>query len=109
RPTAPWRLPGPAVAAIDTEDLAALDDLFREHRFRSVLNTTGNCALKSCELAPDMAHRTNVTSAVHVARCATKYNARLVHLSSDLVFSGDGAGGYVQTHPPHPVSVYRPT
>ena len=35
---------------------------------------------------------------------------RLVHLSCDLVFSGaDGRGGYVETDPPDPVTVYGQT
>ena len=63
RPRQTFRLVGPGVVALDAENEADLDQLFREHSFRSVLNTTGNCALKSCELAPDMAYRTNVSSA----------------------------------------------
>jgi dTDP-4-dehydrorhamnose reductase len=109
RPTVTWQLTGPNVVALDTEALGDLDALFRQHRFRSVLNTTGNCALKSCELAPDMAYRTNVTSAAHVATCARRHGARLVHLSSDLVYSGDGEGGYVETDPVDPVTVYGKT
>ncbi|MFO0877203.1 MAG: sugar nucleotide-binding protein [Gemmataceae bacterium] len=109
RPRATFRLTGPGIVPLDTEDEAGLEDLFRTHRFRSVLNTTGNCALKSCELNPEMARRTNVLSAAHVARCAARHGARLVHLSSDLVFSGDRDGGYVETDRPDPVTVYGQT
>jgi dTDP-4-dehydrorhamnose reductase len=109
RPTQTWRLVGTGIVAVDTEDEVALADLFHRHRFRAVLNTTGNCALKSCELAPDMAHRTNVVSARNVARLARDHGARLVHLSSDLVFSGTGAGGQVETDPCDPVTVYGKT
>src|SRR5262245_66438631 len=70
RPTQTWKLVGPDIVPLDTEDEAGLDRLFHLHGFRAVLNTTGNCALKSCELAPDMAYRTNVLSAVNVARAA---------------------------------------
>src|SRR5215211_4784070 len=92
RPTATFRLEGPGIVALDTEDEAGLDALFREHRFRAVLNTTGNCALKACEVSPDLAYRTNVLSARNVARAARAWGARLVHLSSDLVFSGTASG-----------------
>lgn len=109
RPPATWRLVGPGIVALDTEDEAGLERLFAQHRFAAVLNATGNCALKSCELAPDMAHRTNVVSARHLARLARRFGARLVHLSSDLVFSGRGAGGYVEADPPDPVTVYGKT
>jgi dTDP-4-dehydrorhamnose reductase len=109
RPTATGRLVGPGLVPLDTEDEAALDRLFAEWRFAAVLNTTGNCALKSCELAPEMAHRTNVLSARHVARAARRHGARLVHLSSDLVYSGAGQGGYVESDPTDPVTVYGRT
>ncbi len=112
RPTQTFRLVGKGsqcIVPLDTEQESDLQRLFREYRFRAVLNTTGNCALKSCELAPDMAYRTNVLSACHIARTAQSHDARLVHLSSDLVFSGVGAGGYVETDPVDPVTVYGKT
>jgi dTDP-4-dehydrorhamnose reductase len=109
RPAATWQLNGEGIVALDTEDAGALQALFDRHCFRGVLNATGNCALKSCELAPDMAWRTNVQSAAHLARAAVRAGARLVHLSSDLVFSGARAGGYVETDPTDPVTVYGKT
>jgi dTDP-4-dehydrorhamnose reductase len=109
RPTQTWQLAGPGIVALDTQDKDALFDLFRDWRFRAVLNCTGNCALKSCELDPTMAWRTNVVSAINLAAAARAFGARLVHLSSDLVFSGAGAGGYVETDPVDPVTVYGRT
>src|SRR5579872_5302169 len=92
RPTQTWQLVGLGIEALDTEDRDGMDALFRRHGFRSVLNTTGNCALKSCELDPAMAQRTNVASAANVAETAVRFSCRLVHLSSDLVYSGSGSG-----------------
>ena len=109
RPTATRRLVGDDVIGLDTEDRAGLHALFERHRFRSVLNCTGNCALKSCELDPAMARRTNVDSAANLAEVSRRSGARLVHLSSDLVYSGKGAGGYVETDPVDPVTVYGRT
>src|SRR4051812_24571357 len=68
RPTETWKLVADGVVPMDTEDEAGLEELFRGQRFAAVLNTTGNCALKSCELAPEMARRTNVDSAAVLAR-----------------------------------------
>jgi dTDP-4-dehydrorhamnose reductase len=109
RPTQTWQLVGDDIVPLDTEDRAGLAALFAEHRFRSVLNTTGNCALKSCELDPAMAERTNVVSAANLATTARQFDCRLVHLSSDLVYSGAGTGNYVETDPVDPVTVYGRT
>jgi dTDP-4-dehydrorhamnose reductase len=104
-----WQLVGDGVVPLDAEDRRGLRDLFQAYRFRSVLNCTGNCALKSCELDPAMAHQLNVASADAIVDCATTHASRLVHLSSDLVFSGAGAGDYVETDPVDPVTVYGKT
>jgi dTDP-4-dehydrorhamnose reductase len=109
RPTQTWQLVAKDIVPLDTEDRAGLAALFAEHRFRSVLNTTGNCALKSCELDPAMAERTNIVSAASLATTARRFDCRLVHLSSDLVYSGVGAGNYVETDPVDPVTVYGRT
>jgi dTDP-4-dehydrorhamnose reductase len=109
RPTATWQMVGPGVVPLDTEDRHGLASLFREHGFRAVLNTTGNCALKSCELDPAMARRTNVSSAANVSRLANEFGARLVHLSSDLVFSGLLGRPYAESDPVDPVTVYGKT
>jgi dTDP-4-dehydrorhamnose reductase len=109
RPTRTWQLVGDGIVPLDTEDREGLRRLFDTHRFRSVLNTTGNCALKSCELDPAMAERTNIVSAANIVEICKKYACRLVHLSSDLVYSGIGAGGYVETDPVDPVTVYGRT
>ena len=100
---------GPGVVACNTEDSESLARLFQEYRFRTVLNCAGSCALKSCQLDPVLAQRANIEGVGHVARLAIEYGARLVHLSIDLVFSGDKGGGYVETDPTDPVTVYGRT
>ena len=109
RPQRTWRLQGEGIIPLDIEDRPGLAVLFARHRFRSVLNCLGNCALKSCELDPAMAQQLNVASAEAVAENSRRHGSRLVHLSSDLVFSGKGSGNYVETDPVDPVSVYGKT
>ena len=104
-----WRLVGPAIVVCNAEDRAGLARLFAEHRFRSVLDCAGNCALKSCQLDPEMAWRINVEGVRNLVDVAEQYDARLVHLSVDLVYSGIGSGGHVETDPTDPVTVYGET
>src|SRR6516162_4700788 len=109
RPHITWQLQGEGIHAIDAEDRRGLRELFREFGFRSALNCVGNCALKSCELDPAMARQLNVDSAEAIVDCVREFGTRLVHLSSDLVFSGKGTGSYVETDPVDPVTVYGKT
>jgi dTDP-4-dehydrorhamnose reductase len=109
RPHQSWKLTGPAIVALDGEDVKGLAELFDEFRFASVLNCLGNCALKSCELDPAMARLMNVETARALVENARIYGSRFVHLSSDLVFSGTGQGNHVETDPVDPVTVYGKT
>ena len=109
RPAATWQLVGNGIVPLDTEDRPGLEKLFQAHRFKSILNTTGNCALKPCELNPGMARRINVVSAANIAGLARTFDCRLVHLSSDLVYSGTLGRPYVETDPVDPVTVYGKT
>ena len=104
-----WRLTGPGVVACNAEDEQGLARLFAEHRFASVLDCAGNCALKSCELDPEMAWRINVAGVRKLIGLVRQYQARFVHLSIDLVFSGTADGGHVETDPTDPVTVYGKT
>jgi dTDP-4-dehydrorhamnose reductase len=106
RPHQTWRLTGNGVVPLDIEDAVGLSQLFATYRFRSVLNCIGNCALKKCELDPPMARQLNVESAETIVANCRAYGCRLVHLSSDLVFSGKGTGGYLETDPVDPVTIY---
>lgn len=103
------RLVDEGIVALDGEDEEGMKQLFRQHHFRAVLNCTGNCALKSCELDPWMAYKLNVASARVVASLAARAGCRLVHLSSDLVFAGREGGEYRETDPVDPVTIYGKT
>jgi dTDP-4-dehydrorhamnose reductase len=118
------RITGAGVEPCDAEDIDTLRRLFERHHFRSVLDCAGNCALRACELDAERAWRINVggvrnlldviTSTPGPASSAgtsaiSTVPIRLVHLSVDLVYSGDGYGGYVETDPTDPVTVYGET
>lgn len=109
RPHLNWRMQGPGIIAQDSEDAEGMRLLFDRFGFRSVLNAIGSCALKSCELDPAMARRINVDSAFVLTDIARRHGARVVHVSSDLVFSGTKGGNHVETDPTDPVTVYGKT
>jgi dTDP-4-dehydrorhamnose reductase len=109
RPTKTPRLRGSGIVPLDAEHASGLRQLFTTYRFRSVLNCAGNCALKSCELDPEMARVLNVATARAISESVLAFRARLVHLSTDLVFSGERDGGYTEDDAVDPVSVYGKT
>lgn len=103
------RLIGPGIVAANAEDRDALARLFDEHAFASVLDCAGNCALRACELDPKLAWRINVEGVRNLLSVIGPADVRLVHLSIDLVFAGKPQGGYLETDPTDPVTVYGKT
>ena len=102
-----WLLDGEGVIGCDADDREGWLRLADRVQPAAVLSSEGSCALKSCELDPAMARRINVASVDNLLNAVG--DARLVHLSVDLVFSGDGPGRYTEDDAPDPVTVYGKT
>lgn len=64
-----------------------------------------------CEADVDRARRLNAEAPEVVARWAARHGARLVHVSTDLVFGAEPPpeGGFREDDPPRPVSTYGRT
>jgi dTDP-4-dehydrorhamnose reductase len=128
-----WPLTGEGIVACDAEDHLRLRALFDEYKFAAVLNCAGNCALRACELDSRLAWRTNVEGLTNLLSIIVERNVRLVHLSIDLVYSGQQRCqepfhlrrrgnsclqvetvpgtfvGYTESDPTDPVTVYGKT
>ena len=109
RPVNNWPLSGEGIIGCDVEDRAAFSRLVREKQVQSILNCGGSCRLKACEYDPQMANRVNVQGVESLLSTIEDTDIQLVHLSIDLVFSGDRQGGYRETDPVDPVTVYGKT
>jgi len=104
-----FRLSGEGIVACNAEDHDGLKRLFDEHQFASVLDCAGNCALRACELDPELARRINVEGVRNLLAVIGSSDVRLVHLSVDLVFSGTAGGKHLEDDPTDPVTVYGKT
>ncbi len=58
------------------------------------------------ERNPGLAMTVNVEGTERVASAAAKAGARLIYISTDYVFDGQGTRPYVETDPTNPISVY---
>lgn len=91
------RSPGPEIASepLDVRDRAAVEELITRIGPNAVINT----AYQSMDWA------TTADGAIHVALAAKTAGARLLHVSSDALFSGRD-GRYAESARPDPVSPY---
>ena len=74
-----------------------------------VINTASLTDVDGCEEAPALAEEVNHAGARNVARAAAQVGARVIHISTDLVFDGDLDRPYTEEDEPAPLSVYGRT
>jgi dTDP-4-dehydrorhamnose reductase len=92
---------------IDLDEPAAVAELFARTQPELIINCAGICDVGTCEDSPDFAHSVNVEGTRVLLEHAPA-SARIVHMSSDHVFSGD-SGPYFEDSQRDPVSVMGQT
>ena len=94
--------PDASTERVEVRDPAAVRQLFERLRPEVVIHTAYR------QDGPD-AYTINVDGSQHVARAAVEIGARLVHLSTDVVFDGRKGSAYVESDEPSPVTEYGRT
>ena len=92
---------------VHLDDELAVSQLFAAETPDLIIHCAGVCDVGTCEQSPEFAHSVNVEGTRILLDYAPR-DARIVYLSSDHVFSGDG-GPYDEATPPDPISVYGRT
>lgn len=96
----------PARHDIGLEDPAAVKASLRSMDFDILVNCAGITSPDACERDPDLAGRVNHESpAVMAAECHLR-GARMIQISTDYVFGGEGAEPLAEDAAAEPVNVY---
>ena len=109
---APFSSPGnnaPAVQqwpALNLEDPKWVKKLFDQYQPQILLYCHAVCNVPKCEADPDWAYEVNVGHLRQVLKVLPE-PTRLIYVSSDHIFGGDGT--YDECSPPCPISVYGRT
>ncbi len=92
--------PSPAAwAPLDVREALAVEELVEHIRPDVVIHTA------FVQSGPELMAIT-AEGAGHVARAAALVGARLIHMSSDVIFDGEREGAYTEDDPPAPISDY---
>lgn len=73
-----------------------------------IINCAGLNDVEYCEKNPEEAKALNQTGALNVARCARSHNVKLIHISTDMVFSGK-EDLYTESSEKNPLNVFGTT
>jgi len=97
--------PRPGLQLVDITDADTVDDEIEALRPSVVVLAAAYTHVDGCETDPARSYDINVAGTRNVARAASRYDARLVFLSSDYVFDGEH-GPHAIDEAPAPMNVY---
>jgi dTDP-4-dehydrorhamnose reductase len=99
---------------VDIANPAALEKFAQNQPVTWIINSAAYTAVDKAEDDAETCRRLNTLGAAHIAACAQKIGARLIHISTDYVFDGKGiAAGeedslrpYREDDETNPIGVY---
>lgn len=110
----PERLKNATVIATDVNELDITDRdatiaFVRRHQPDTIISCAAFTNVDGCETSPEAAFKVNAIGASNLAQAAERINARLIHVSTDYVFRGEGDKPLDESERVDPKSVYGKT
>ena len=110
----PDRLKNASVISTDVNELDITDRdatiaFVRRHQPDTIISCAAFTNVDGCETNPEAAFKVNAIGVSNLAQAAERINARLIHVSTDYVFRGEGNKPLDESERVDPKSVYGKT
>ena len=93
------------LGGVDAKDITSIAQIFENQDFDVVINCIGVVKQRANRISDDEMMLVNAQFPHELVKVSNSCGARVIHISTDCVFSGD-KGDYVETDIPDPVDVY---
>ena len=100
---------GEDITVLDITDEDAVERLVADNTIQFIVNCVAYTAVDAAEDNEPIAARLNADAVGILARVAKRHGARMVHVSTDYVFDGQGCVPYTEDMPTNPQSAYGRT
>ena len=98
------------IAELDIADEGAVVEFVEQNKIDIIVNCAAYTNVDRAEEEPEVAKRVNTTAVALLARVARRYNARLIHISTDYVFGAEVFDTPIKEgQEPAPLGVYGRT
>lgn len=97
------------VYTLDISDLDAVRKCVADTKPDVIINCAAFTNVDGCEEREEVAFQANAIGPKNLAIVSKEAGIKLIHVSTDYVFAGDGSRPYVETDTPNPVSAYGRT
>jgi len=104
----PRNVPG-RLEPLDLADAAAVRSRLDDFRPDLIVHCAALADADRAQREPDIARRMNVDATATLAQSARRLGAKMLFVSTDLIFDGRKGAPYVEDDPPCPLSLYGQT
>lgn len=104
-----FRMVNTDVDELDITNIDSVMEFVRDVNPYAIINCAAHTNVDACEEQWDSAYRINAIGPRNLAIAARETGAKIVHVSTDYVFSGDGSRPYVEFDATNPNSAYGTT
>lgn len=100
---------GEGITALDITDISQVMELVKSEKPDVIINCAAHTNVDACEKQWDLAYKINAIGPRNLSIAASEVNAKMIHVSTDYVFEGNGQKPYTEFDMPNPVSAYGKT
>lgn len=97
------------IVALDISDINQVMELIKSEKPDVIINCAAHTNVDACETQWDLAYKINAIGPRNLSIAANEVNAKMIHVSTDYVFEGNGEMPYKEFDIPNPVSAYGKT
>lgn len=94
------------VAELDITNIDKVMELAREVKPYAIINCAAHTNVNACETQGDLAYRINAIGPRNLSIAATETGAKMIQVSTDYVFPGNGTRPYTEFDAVGPASMY---
>jgi dTDP-4-dehydrorhamnose reductase len=102
----PFEISAPSSLQLDMRNAELVVESFKHFRPDYVINAAGWTNVDLAESNTEAANAINFGGVKHLALASRKFGARLIHFSTDYVFSGSKEKPYTEEEPQSPINEY---
>lgn len=100
---------GEGITALDITDISQVMELVKSEKPDVIINCAAHTNVDACETQWELAYKINAIGPRNLSIAASAVNAKIIHVSTDYVFEGNGERPYTEFDMPNPVSAYGKT
>lgn len=97
------------VEQLDITDIQKVMEFVEQVKPYAIINCAAHTGVDACETQEELAYRINAIGPRNLSIAATRFGAKMMHISTDYIFSGDADKPYKEFDAPGPKGVYGST